>query len=159
MAIVCGFCFASSAAARLTATADRIVIEKSARHLTLYSHGAAIKTYSVALGHHPEGAKQMQGDGRTPEGLYFVDFRKADSAYHRALHLSYPNAQDRAHAAALGADPGGDIMIHGIRNGLAWLGPLHRLRDWTNGCIAVTDAQMDEIWSAVPVGTPVEIRP
>ena len=140
-------------------TADRIVIEKAARQLTLFSHGAPIKTYKVALGSNPVGPKQRQGDGRTPEGLYTVDARNADSSFHRALHVSYPNAQDKVRAAALGVDPGGDIMIHGIRNGLGWLGSFHRIKDWTKGCIAVTDPEIDEIWNEVPVGTPVEIKP
>lgn len=140
-------------------TADRIVIEKAAHELTLFSHGVLIKTYKVALGSNPVGPKLKQGDGRTPEGLYAVDARNFNSSFHRALHISYPNAQDRARALTLGVDPGGDIMIHGIRNGLGWVGPFHRAKDWTKGCIAVTDPEIDEIWSEVPLGTPVEIKP
>jgi murein L,D-transpeptidase YafK len=146
-------------AAAAPQTADRVLVEKAARRLTLYQGGSAIASYHVALGPHPLGAKTRAGDGRTPEGLYVVDWRKADSGYHRALHLSYPNAADRRRAAAHGVAPGGDIMIHGMRNGLGWLGPLHLALDWTRGCIAVTDAQIDQIWSVVPDGTPVEIRP
>lgn len=141
------------------AMADRVLIEKSQRRLTLYRAGVPIRSYRVALGSQPRGAKTVAGDGRTPEGLYTIDWHKADSGYHRALHVSYPNAQDRARAATLGASPGGDIMIHGMRNGLGWLGPLHRLKDWTRGCIALTDAEVDEVAAAVPDGTTLEIRP
>jgi murein L,D-transpeptidase YafK len=150
-----GISFASTSPVR----ADRILIEKAAHRLTLFKDGVGIKTYKVALGRHPVGPKEKQGDKRTPEGLYTIDARKDDSSYHRALHVAYPNDEDKARAAKLGVDPGGDIMIHGIRNGLGWLGPLHRTIDWTAGCIAVTDAQIDEIIKAVPIGTPVEIRP
>jgi murein L,D-transpeptidase YafK len=146
-------------AADVPTLADRVLIEKSARQLTLLDHGKVLSTYKVALGRNPIGPKERQGDGRTPEGFYTIDARRPDSGYHLALHVSYPNAQDRARASALGADPGGDIMIHGMRNGLGWLGALHRLKDWTLGCIAVTDDEMDEIWRAVPTGTTVEIRP
>lgn len=139
--------------------ADRVVVEKAAHRLTLYRGSEALKTYRVALGPHPAGPKQRQGDGRTPEGVYTVDARNERSAFHRSLHISYPNDLDRARAAALGVDPGGAIMIHGLRNGVGWIGPVHRYLDWTKGCIAVTDAEIDEIWQSVPLGTAVEIRP
>jgi len=103
--------------------------------------------------------KEREGDGRTPEGHYIIDSRDAASNYHKALHISYPNQQDRARAAKLGVPPGGAIMIHGLPNGMGWLGSAHRLYDWTLGCIAVTDEEIDEIWNMVPVGTAVEIRP
>jgi murein L,D-transpeptidase YafK len=143
----------------LTGTADLVVIDKAQRRLTLYQRGIAMRSYRVALGSQPVGPKERAGDGRTPEGSYVVDFRKPDSAFHRALHLSYPNAQDLARARVLGVAPGGDIMIHGIRNGLGWIGPLQRRLDWTRGCIAVTDTEIEQIWDAVPDGTTVEIRP
>ena len=139
--------------------ADRILVEKSQRHLTLLWKGAPVKTYRVALGSKPAGRKQCQGDNRTPEGLYRIDARNGASHYHRALHVSYPNAQDLANARRLRCAPGGDIMIHGLPNGYGWLGASHRLHDWTLGCIAVTDAEIEEIWDAVPNGTVVEIRP
>jgi murein L,D-transpeptidase YafK len=141
------------------ARADRIVVEKSAHKLTLFQGERPLKSYSVALGRAPEGTKQREGDHRTPEGRYVVDAHKEDSAFHRALHISYPSPADSAGAAQRGVKPGGDIMIHGIRNGLGWLGALHRAIDWTDGCIAVTDRQIDEIYRAVPDGTPIEIRP
>ena len=141
------------------AHADRVVVEKSARKLTLFRGDTPLKSYSVALGRAPEGTKQREGDNRTPEGHYIIDAHKADSAFHRALHVSYPSPADAAAAAARGDKPGGDIMVHGIRNGLGWLGALHRSIDWTAGCIAVTDKEIEEIYRAVPDGTRIEIRP
>jgi murein L,D-transpeptidase YafK len=141
------------------AVADRIVVEKSARRLTLYAHGAPLKSYPISLGAHPAGAKQREGDNKTPEGIYAIDVRKADSGFHRALHVSYPSAADRARAAAAGVSAGGDIMIHGLPNGLGFLGRTQRFRDWTAGCVALTNREVDELWRAVPAGTPVEIRP
>jgi len=141
------------------AEVDRVLIEKSARRLVLLQRDRPIRVYTVALGGDPIGHKQREGDERTPEGLYEIDARNPDSAYHLALRISYPNAQDRARAATAGVDPGGMTMIHGIRNGLGWIGGLHRFFDWTDGCIAVTNPEMDEIWDLVQVGTPVEIRP
>ena len=139
--------------------ADKIVLEKSERRLVLVSQGKALKVYRVALGHAPVGHKEREGDGRTPEGLYRIDSRKADSAFHRALHISYPNARDVQAARSRGRSPGGAIMLHGMRNGLGWIGKLHRFVDWTAGCIAVTDREIEELWRAVPDGTPIEIRP
>jgi murein L,D-transpeptidase YafK len=139
--------------------ADRILVEKSARRLTLLWQGRPVKLYRVALGHAPTGRKQCQGDDRTPEGIYRIDARNAGSSFHRSLHVSYPNAGDVANARRLGCKPGGDIMIHGIKNGFGWMGSLHAAHDWTQGCIAVTDPEIEEIWAAVPNGTPVEIRP
>lgn len=141
------------------ARADRILVEKAARRLTLFRGSAPLKTYRVALGQSPNGPKGREGDRRTPEGVYSIDHHKRDSAFHLALHVSYPNPGDIARAAQQGATPGGDIMIHGLRNGRGWIGALHRVRDWTSGCIAVTDAQIEEIWRAVPDGTLIEIRP
>ena len=140
-------------------TADRVLVEKTARRLTLLRHGVPLKRYRVALGRQPVGDKGRQGDNRTPEGVFVIDGRKSDSAFHRALHVSYPDPTHVAHANQLGVDPGGDIMIHGLRNGLGWVGSLHRLFDWTAGCMALTNSEIEEVWRAVPDGTPVEIRP
>jgi murein L,D-transpeptidase YafK len=118
-----------------------------------------IREYRVALGGDPVGPKTRQGDQKTPEGKYIIDHRNAHSHYHRALHISYPSPEDKARAKTNGVDPGGDIMIHGIMNVLGWIGKAHRLTDWTDGCISVTDDEIEEIWSLVPDGTPVEIRP
>lgn len=140
------------------ASADSVVVVKSRRTLTLFSHGRPLKTYRVSLGGHPRGPKAEEGDRRTPEGLYRLDYRNPRSGAHRALHVSYPDSADAARAAARGVSPGGLIMVHGISRGFGLVGRLHRLIDWTDGCIAVTNREMDEIWSAVPVGTPIDIR-
>ena len=139
--------------------ADTILVEKGARRLTLLSGSRELKDYHIALGFSPIGPKGREGDGRTPEGIYSIDFHKPDSAFHRALHVSYPSAQDSARAAEAGVSPGGDIMIHGLPNGLGALGAAYRSRDWTAGCIAVTDPEIDEIYSSVDDGTPIEILP
>ena len=141
------------------AVANLVRVEKAARRLTLLHDATVLKTYRVALGKAPLGAKSQEGDQRTPEGCYVIDRRKADSDFHRALHVSYPNPDDLAQAARSGVDPGGAIMIHGLPNGRGAIGAIHRLRDWTAGCIAVTDAEIEEIWRTVPDGTPIEIRP
>jgi len=138
---------------------DRVVVKKADHTLSLLSHGRVIKTYHVSLGPNPVGPKRKQGDGKTPEGTYVIDSRNAASKFHLSLHVSYPNAADRARAKAAGVDPGGDIMIHGLGPGFGWVGPLQRIPDWTAGCIAVTNAQIEEIWARVKVGTVVEIRP
>jgi murein L,D-transpeptidase YafK len=141
------------------AVADRVVVEKSARRLTLLRGTTALKTYRVALGRAPIGAKEYEGDQRTPEGIYSIDFHKPDSDYHLALHISYPEQHNIDRASAEGLSAGSDIMIHGLPNGRGWLGRFHRRSDWTAGCIAVTDFEIEEIFRAVPDGTPIEIRP
>ncbi|HZE13890.1 MAG TPA: L,D-transpeptidase family protein [Chthoniobacterales bacterium] len=141
------------------AVADRIVVEKAARRLTLFRNGEALKSYSVALGRAPVGAKEQEGDQRTPEGIYKVDFHKPDSDYHLALHISYPEQHDIDRAAVQGLSAGSDIMIHGLPNGRGWIGRFHRRSDWTAGCIAVADFEIEEIYRAVPDGTPIELRP
>jgi len=138
---------------------DRIVILKSERTLQLMINAKVFRTYKVALGTQPIGAKERQGDHKTPEGLYVIASRNHQSNFHLALRISYPNASDRVRAKKLGVDPGGDIMIHGIGKKYGWLGALHRKTDWTDGCIAVTNSEIEEIWSLVRVGTAVEIRP
>ena len=139
--------------------ADRLLVLKGQRRLILLKEGAAIRDYRIALGRNPFGPKTREGDGRTPEGAYVIDYRKPDSDFHRALHISYPSPADQAAAAARGVDAGGQIMIHGIRNGRGIIGRWHRMRDWTAGCIALTDAEIEQVWQAVPDGTPIEIRP
>jgi murein L,D-transpeptidase YafK len=151
--------FVSSALPTPQQKATRVLVLKKEHKMELLSGETVIKTYTVALGRGGLAPKQRQGDHLTPEGLYQIDHRNKNSRFYRALHVSYPNEVDRERARKLGVDPGGDIMIHGITNGLGWLGSVHRVIDWTNGCIAVTEAEMDEIWLLVPDGTPVEIRP
>jgi len=139
--------------------ADRILIEKNARRLTLFSKGKQLKSYPIALGGNPDGPKERQGDNKTPEGIYRIESRNRNSSYHLALRISYPNEQDKKRAKQLGVSPGSDIMIHGIKNGFSWVGGLHTEVDWTKGCIAVTDEEIEEIEKLVPNGTTVEIRP
>ena len=127
--------------------------------MTLLSKDGVIKTYKIALGGDPVGPKERQGDNKTPEGTYIIDSRNGDSGYHLSLHISYPNEKDKMRAKELGISPGGDIMIHGIKNGFSLFGASHAEVDWTNGCIAVTNQEMEEIYKLVPVGTIVEIRP
>ena len=141
------------------AKADKVLVLKSERRLLLLRQGETLKSYPIALGGQPVGHKRHEGDRRTPEGSYLIDWRNPDSRFHRSLHISYPDADDRAAAARAGVPPGGDIMIHGLPNGLGAVGVAHRLTDWTDGCIAVTNEEMDEIWNAVDDGTPIEIRP
>ena len=139
--------------------ASKVLVLKTGHKLLLLDDGNnVIHTYSIAIGRGGVEPKQHQGDHKSPEGLYVIDRHKKDSRFHRALHVSYPNDADRERARKLGIDPGGDIMIHGIHKGLGWLGRLHRAADWTDGCIGVTDTEIEEIYSAVPDGTPVEIR-
>jgi len=142
-----------------TEPADKVLIEKKERRLTLLSKGEVIKTYKIALGGNPVGPKERQGDNKTPEGTYLIDSRNRDGSYHLSLHISYPNERDKMRAKELAVSPGGNIMIHGIKNGLSWVGAYHTEVDWTKGCIAVTDEEIEEIDKLVPNGTVVEIRP
>ncbi|HET6420393.1 MAG TPA: L,D-transpeptidase family protein [Geobacteraceae bacterium] len=139
--------------------ADTILIEKKARRLTLFRDGKPIRKFKVSLGFEPEGKKNMEGDGKTPEGCYIIDYRNENSKFYRALHISYPNKEDRRQAAELGVSPGSDIMIHGLKNGFGWIGKRHLIRDWTQGCVAVSNREMDEIWRLVPIGAKVQIVP
>ncbi len=143
----------------LKGSADKIVIEKKARRLKLISTGEVLKTYKIALGGNPIGPKEREGDNKTPEGTYCIDARNEDSHYHRSLHISYPNERDKMRARELGVSPGGNIMIHGIKKGFSWVGDAHTEVDWTKGCIAVTDEEIEEIDKLTPNGTIVEIRP
>ena len=151
-------CGCSSAKLDRSQKIDRIVVIKSAHTMTLYAANQPLKTYKVALGRGAGDAKQRKGDHETPEGHYVIDSRNPNSRFHLALHVSYPNAEDRARAKALGQPTGGDIMVHGVESKFRWLGGLQHDADWTDGCIAVTDKEMDEIWKAVPLGTPIEIQ-
>jgi murein L,D-transpeptidase YafK len=139
------------------ATADLVLVDKSDRTLTLYAQGRPLRTIGgVQLGAQPLGHKRFEGDKRTPEGRYTIDYVNPDSSYWLSLHISYPDAADRAYAAARGRSPGGAIFIHGQPN---WL-PVGRLPgDWTDGCIALSNAEIEVLWQSVPDGTPIEIRP
>jgi len=139
--------------------ADRVVVLKKERTLQLLNEGKVIKTYKVSLGGDPVGPKTRQGDHKTPEGVYDLDSRNSRSQFYKSIHISYPSASDRAVARQKGVSPGGDVFVHGLPNGYRYVGAAHRLKDWTDGCIAVMDEEMDEIWLAVSDGTPIEIRP
>ena len=136
--------------------ADCIVVNKSRRELLLLREGQVIRSYRIALGREPAGAKEREGDGRTPEGTYAISGRNPKSKYHLSLRISYPNAEDCERAQLAGVDPGGDIMIHGLPNGT---GAEDRSGDWTQGCIAVMNAEIEEIWGLVADGTPIRINP
>jgi murein L,D-transpeptidase YafK len=138
---------------------DSLVLTKRLRQLTLYRQGEVVRIYTVALGRNSVGDKERVGDYRTPEGVFHIISRNSNSQYHRALKLSYPDSAHRARAAALGVSPGGEIMIHGLPNGLESYGFAHLQYNWTKGCIAVTNAEIEEIWRAIPDGTPIEIKP
>ena len=137
--------------------ADFVLVDKSDRMLTLYARGTAVKTYrGLQFGAAPQGHKRFEGDERTPEGRYAIDARNPASAYRLSLRVSYPNAADRAWAVARGRSPGGDIFLHGQLN---WLPAGRMPGDWTDGCIALANAEIEELWRTVPDGTPIEIRP
>ena len=138
---------------------DRILVVKSRHEMSLLQGGRILKTYAVSLGRSPSGPKTRTGDHKTPEGLYLVDWRNPNSKFHLSLHISYPEPRDSARARQEGVAPGGDIMIHGLPNRLWWIGRFHRFVDWTDGCIAVTDSEIDQLWRTVPDRTPIEIRP
>ncbi len=133
--------------------ADMIVIFKASRRLVLYNNGQPIRDYDIGLGWAPTGTKEFEGDGRTPEGRYYIDRRNPNSAFHLSLGISYPDPNQRAAAAAAGRNPGGDIFIHGGQ------GKRRQEGDWTAGCIAVSDAEIEEIWQMVPNGALVVIQP
>jgi murein L,D-transpeptidase YafK len=139
---------------------DYVMVDKSDRTLTLYSRGTPVWTLAgLQFGEAPQGHKQFEGDERTPEGRYTIDYRNPNSAYHLSLHISYPDAADRAFAEARGRSPGGEIFIHGQPNGLASADTGGRLTgDWTDGCIAVSNAEIEALWRAIPDGTPIDIR-
>jgi murein L,D-transpeptidase YafK len=139
--------------------ADAVLVVKSEKRLYLLEDGDAFASYHATFGGAPKGHKQRQGDQRTPEGRYVLDSKNGGSKYHRSIHVSYPNTQDRRQASKTGADPGGNIMIHGQPNGWGWAGIVLQRFSWTDGCIALSNRDMDRVWRAVDAGTPIEIRP
>ena len=140
-------------------TIDLVRVLKAERKLQLLSASVVQKEFKVALGGSPVGHKQREGDQKTPEGSYVLDYKKSDSAFYKAIHISYPNAQDIARAKKEGVPPGGQIMIHGQKNGLGWLSSVSQSVDWTNGCVALSNADMEEAWKSVTPGTQIELRP
>jgi murein L,D-transpeptidase YafK len=139
--------------------ADNLLVNKSHKTLQLQKNGLTFAVFKIALGKNPIGHKQQQGDGRTPEGVYFIEEKKADSAFYKALKISYPNAADRESAKKMKRSPGGQIMIHGQKNGYGWGAYVMQQRNWTDGCIALTNQDLDKVWQAVQVGTRIEILP
>ncbi len=138
--------------------ADRVVVVKSKRLMMLMKENQVLKQYRISLGKNPEGHKAQVGDAKTPEGEYMLDWRNPKSKFHLSIHISYPNEQDTVNALKSGVQPGGNVMIHGLPKGMGWLGGIHAYIDWTNGCIAVTNEEMEEIWKSVPDGTPIRIE-
>lgn len=139
--------------------ADLVRVLKSERKLELVANGKIIKEFKIALGSDPKGHKQQEGDGKTPEGKYVLDYKKADSAYYKAIHVSYPNENDVSLAKARSMNPGGQIMIHGQKNGLGWLSFISQRMDWTQGCVALANDDMDTVWNLIEAGTKIEILP
>lgn len=138
---------------------DSLLVIKSKRELHAFAHGVRLKVYPIALGKQPVGRKRFEGDNRTPEGLYVINDKNPNSDYHKNLGISYPNAFDADSAESKGLSPGGDVKIHGLRNGIGMIGRMHRVTDWTAGCIAVTNEEIDELFRTVKVGSPICIKP
>jgi murein L,D-transpeptidase YafK len=138
---------------------DNIVVYKSKRQLLVYSNGQLLKTYKISLGRQPVGAKEFEGDKKTPEGIYFINDKSQNSRYHKNLGISYPDKNDIKNANRLGKSAGSDIKIHGLRNKMGFVGKFHRWFDWTLGCIAVTNEEIDELYRAIKIGTRIEIKP
>lgn len=138
---------------------DKIVVYKKLREMKLLKGTDTLKTYRICLGSNPVGPKQRQGDGRTPEGNYVIDWRKPNSLYHMAMHISYPGASDKARAKKAGVSPGGMIMIHGLPNSYVAPDDGRPLPDWTDGCIAVRNSEIEELWRCIPDGTMITILP
>lgn len=138
---------------------DLVVVDKSKANMMLMRKGKVLRSYKIAMGDRPIGHKLQEGDQRTPEGRYILDYKKSDSAYYRAIHISYPNEEDRLRAEALGIDPGGQIMIHGQNPNSSLTPDEAQQLNWTDGCIALKNHEIDELWRAVDMGTPIEIWP
>ena len=138
---------------------DKLVVYKNRRQMEAWSGDTLLKTYTISLGRSPKGHKQFEGDFKTPEGIYTINARNPKSGYHKNLGVSYPNDSDRTYAESMGKSPGGDIKIHGLRNGRSYIGKFHRWKDWTAGCIAVTDQEIDELYTSVIKDAVIEIRP
>ena len=141
------------------AVVDRLVVYKSERKMEAYSNGILLKSYTISLGGNPKGAKVYEGDRKTPEGIYTINDKNPNSGYHKNLGISYPNNENRARAKELGRPVGGAVKIHGLRNGIGFIGKLQRWYDWTNGCIALTNQEVDELYRSVKVGAEIVIKP
>lgn len=151
--------FAASVSVAKPPAIDLVKVDKSDRMLSLMSQGSVVASFPIVLGGNPLGHKREEGDQRTPEGRYILDFKKQDSAFFRAIHISYPNQVDIRRAQKAGVNPGSAIMIHGQKNGLGWLSPLSQRFDWTDGCIALSNEHMQRVWDLVQVPIAIEIAP
>ncbi len=138
--------------------ADKVIVDKKQSKLFLIKNEEIIKEYHVVFGGNSKGHKKQEGDERTPEGNYILDYKKADSSFYKAIHISYPNEEDKINAKQSGVNPGGLIMIHGQKNYFGFLSYITQMFNWTNGCIAVNNSDMDEIWDAIEKNTPIEIQ-
>ena len=138
---------------------DKVVVYKEKRQMMLFKSNELLKTYQISLGKNPVGPKERKGDKKTPEGKYVLDWKNPDSKYHLSIHISYPNDGDKRNARLKGIPPGGDIMIHGCPNGFGWNWKHYKANDWTDGCIAVSNEEIEEIWNVVENGTEIEIFP
>ncbi len=138
---------------------DKLIVYKSKHQLFTYTNDTLVKTYQISIGKNPIGHKEFEGDKKTPEGNYTINSKNPNSGWHKNLGISYPNAADAEYAKSLGKLPGGDIKIHALRNGFGFIGKLHRSFDWTNGCIAVTNEEIDELYDAIKIGAVIEIQP
>lgn len=147
------------AAANDIPKADMVLVDKSEKRLYLIKDGERFMSLPVTFGGEPKGHKVQQGDQRTPEGNYTLEWKNSNSKFYKSIRVSYPNAEDRAKAERLGVDPGGDIMVHGQANGWQWASPLLQFFSWTDGCVALSNKNMDKVWESVEPGTPIEIRP
>ncbi|TDG35582.1 hypothetical protein EZJ43_13250 [Pedobacter changchengzhani] len=141
------------------ANVDLLVVKKSKHQLLAYSNGKLLKSYKVSFGDAPIGHKEFEGDEKTPEGIYTINAKNDKSGYHKNLGISYPNLADIAHAKAIGKPAGGDVKIHALKNGLGAINKFQRLINWTNGCIALTNSEVDELYASVKIGTKIEIKP
>ena len=148
-----------AAAADELQKADEVLVIKSEKRLYLIKDGERFASFRVTFGGDPKGHKEQRGDQRTPEGRYMLGHKNINSSYYKSIYISYPNAQDRENASEKGIDPGDNIMIHGQPNGWAWASPVTQLFSWTDGCVALTNDNMDLVWASVDPGTPIEIRP
>ncbi|MBM3516873.1 MAG: hypothetical protein FJX56_03090 [Alphaproteobacteria bacterium] len=157
LSLVCGFL--PAIADPVPIKADRVVVLKKERTLLLLRDGAVLGRFRIALGSAPIGHKLQSGDGRTPEGRYLLDQRNPESEFHRSIRISYPNEEDEVRARARRVSPGGLIMIHGLPKGYDSMGSGHAAEDWTDGCVAVSNPEMDEIWMRVDLGTPIDLLP
>jgi len=143
----------------LTVKVDKVIVYKDERKMMLMKNREVLKTYQISLGKTPVGPKEREVDKKTPEGQYVLDWRNPDSKYHLSIHISYPNDEDKRNAESKGVPPGGDIMIHGCPNGFGWNWKYYKVNDWTDGCIAVNNEEIEEIWNVVENGTEIEIYP